>query len=69
VAAFSFLLALEIAIFGFLPGVNNLNMLQIIDWSILGFATIILIISIIAGFVHDGEKQVNSALAQTKKTL
>ncbi|MGD0644796.1 MAG: hypothetical protein ABSA75_07815 [Candidatus Bathyarchaeia archaeon] len=53
------LIALEIAIFGFLPGVNNLNQLLIIDWAILGLATIILLVSIVAGLVHDIEKQAN----------
>jgi len=50
-----FVLALEIAIFGFLPGVSNLNLLLITDWSILGFATIILLVSIVGGFSYDIE--------------
>jgi hypothetical protein len=55
VSSAMFVLALEIAIFGFLPGVSNLNLLLITDWSILGFATIILLVSIVGGFSYDIE--------------
>ena len=58
-ASLMVLLALEIAIFGFLPGVSNLNLLQYIDWSILGAASIILLVTIVAGFAYDIEKQFN----------
>ncbi len=58
-ASFMFLLALEIAIYGFLPGVSNLNQLQMIDWIILGFASFVLLVTIVAGFTHDIERQFN----------
>jgi hypothetical protein len=59
VSSLMFLLALEIAVFGFLPYVSDLSLLLIVDWSILAVAAIFLIMSILAGFAHDIENQVN----------
>jgi len=59
VSSLTFLLALEIAIFGFLPGVSDQNLLQTIDWATLVFASIILLVCIVAGFAYDHEIQIN----------
>jgi len=51
------LLALELAIFGFLPGITDPNTLQLICWSSLVCGTAILLTSIVAGFASDIQTQ------------
>jgi hypothetical protein len=48
-----FLIALEIAIAGFVPGINNPMQKQYICWSLLGLALAAYLLSFIAGFAHD----------------
>jgi hypothetical protein len=48
-----FLIALEIAIAGFVPGVNNPMQKQYICWSLLGVALVTYLLSFIAGFAYD----------------
>jgi hypothetical protein len=48
-----FLIALEIAIFGYVPGVTVQTDLLHICWTILGIALSFYILSILSGFAHD----------------
>jgi hypothetical protein len=54
-----FFTALEIAIFGFVPGVNNPELILHICWSILGSALGILLLTFVSGFAYDIERQTN----------
>lgn len=55
-AAVLFLVALEIAIFGYVPGISNQMQLLHICWTILGIALPFFFLSILSGFAHDIEK-------------
>jgi len=48
-----FLIALEIAIAGFVPDINNPMQKQYICWALLGLALAAYLLSFIAGFAHD----------------
>ena len=48
-----FLIALEIAIFGFVPRVENPDTALVVSWSFLLAAWILLLFSFVSGFVHD----------------
>jgi hypothetical protein len=48
-----FLMALEIAIAGFVPGVNDPNLKQYICWSLLGIAFGAFFLTFLAGFAND----------------
>ena len=48
-----FLIALEIAIAGFVPGANNPMQKQYICWSLLGVALVAYLLSFIVGFAYD----------------
>lgn len=52
-----FLAALEIAIFGYVPGVSSHIQLLHICWTILGIALLFYILSILSGFARDIEAQ------------
>jgi hypothetical protein len=54
-ATILFLAALEIAIFGYVPGISNQIQLLHICWTILGIALLFYILSILSGFAHDIE--------------
>jgi hypothetical protein len=54
---FCFLVGLEIAIFGFVPGVTNPDTALSISWSFLLAAWILMLISFVAGFAYDIERQ------------
>ena len=55
VSTLSFLVALEIAVFGYVPGVSAHMELLHICWKILAVALALFLISIISGFAHDLE--------------
>jgi len=48
-----FLIALEIAIFGFVPGIENPETALAISWSLLFAAWILLLFSFVSGFAYD----------------
>jgi len=48
-----FLIALEIAIFGFVPGIENPETALAISWSLLFAAWILLLFSFLSGFAYD----------------
>ena len=50
-----FLIALEIAIFGFVPGVKNPDLREYICWSSLGIGLVFFLIAIVAGLAHDSD--------------
>jgi hypothetical protein len=52
-----FLIALEIAIFGYVPGVTGQTELLHICWKILAVALTLYLMSILSGFAHDIEAQ------------
>jgi hypothetical protein len=52
-----FLIALEIAIVGYVPGVTGQTELLHICWKLLGVALLLYILSILSGFAHDIEAQ------------
>jgi hypothetical protein len=58
VASGLFLLALEIAIFGFLPGVSDAEQKLYFCWSFLGFGWVILLFTFVAGIANDIQKRV-----------
>jgi hypothetical protein len=45
--------ALEIAIFGFFPGVNNPDVNNYICWSILAIGLVAILFTFVAGFAAD----------------
>jgi hypothetical protein len=53
VATALFILALEIAVFGYVPGVSGQTLILHICWSILAVALALYLISIVSGFAHD----------------
>ncbi len=53
-----FMIALEIAIFGFVPGVSNPDTALTICWSFLFAAWILLLFSFVSGFAYDIQQQV-----------
>ncbi len=57
VSSLLILFALEIAIFGIVPGVNNPDPISIIMLSVLGAGLGILLLAFVAGFAHDIERQ------------
>ena len=58
-SALLIVLALEIAIFGFVPGVNDPDLILIIMLSSLGVGLGVLLLTFVAGFAHDIERQAN----------
>jgi hypothetical protein len=48
-----FFMALEIAVAGFVPGVNNPDQKEYLCWSLLGVAIGAYLLAIVAGFAHD----------------
>jgi len=48
-----FLIALEIAIFGFVPGIENPETALAISWSLLIAAWILMLFSFVSGFAYD----------------
>ena len=57
-----FLSALEIAIFGFVPGLNDPELILHICWSILGIALGILLLTFVSGFSYDIDRQTNNVI-------
>ena len=55
-----FLVALEIAIFGFLPGVIDPNLKNYICWSILATGLVAILFTFVAGFAQDIQTKVSS---------
>ena len=51
--------ALEIAISGFVPGVTDPDRIQVICWTALGTMLMLLLLAIAAGAAHDAERQVS----------
>ena len=56
-ALFCFLFALEIAIFGLVPGVDNPDTALTICWSLLFAAWILMLFSFVCGFAYDLQHQ------------
>jgi hypothetical protein len=50
------LMALEIAIFGYVPGVNEPLQVLHICWSLLAFGFVCLLLAIASGFIHDADR-------------
>jgi hypothetical protein len=55
VAVISFLIALEIAIFGYFPGLSDPDTLLSVCWGFLGIAWISMLLSFVSGFANDIE--------------
>jgi len=55
--AILFLITLEIAIFGYVPGVSDHDQLKYICWSFLGGVILLLVISFVSSFAHDIENR------------
>ena len=56
-----FLIALEIAIFGFVPGLSGPDVILTVCWSFLGAAWVFMFFTFVAGFADDIEKNINYA--------
>jgi hypothetical protein len=52
-------MALEIAIFGFVPGIGDPGVILIIMLSCLGGGLGFILITFVAGFAYDIERQIN----------
>ena len=50
------LIALEIAIFGYVPGVNDPIKVLHTCWSLLAFGMVFLLLAIASGFIHDADR-------------
>ena len=50
-----FLFALEIAIFGYVPGMIDLNLILYTNWVVLAVGLSVLLLTFVAGFAHDIE--------------
>lgn len=62
----SFIIALEISIFGYFPGVDDPEVKLAICWGLLGLAWVLIQASYISGFVHDIEdRETRNELAPT----
>lgn len=59
-----FSIAFEVSIFGFFPQITELSALLTISWSTLGFATVLLLASIVGAFARDIEHNENALLEQ-----
>jgi hypothetical protein len=53
----SFMIALESSIFGYVPGVDNPEVILAICWSLLGLAWVLIQVSYISGFAYDIERR------------
>jgi hypothetical protein len=56
-ASLCFLIALEIAIFGFVPGLSDPDPILTVCWSFLGIGLLLYLFTFVAGFAHDIQKQ------------
>ena len=64
--AILFIVALEISIFGYVPGVDNPELILAICWGLLGLAWVLVQASYISGFAHDIEdRETRNELAPT----
>ena len=59
-----FSIAFEVSIFGFFPLITEPSALLTISWSTLGFATVLLLASIVGAFARDIEHNENALLEQ-----
>jgi hypothetical protein len=55
------LMALEIAIFGYVPGVSDPKQVLYTCWSLLGVGLVFLLLSIASGFIHDADRGLGCA--------
>ncbi|HET6486153.1 MAG TPA: hypothetical protein VFH83_07020 [Spirochaetia bacterium] len=53
VACVLFLLGLEIAIFGFVPGLTEPSAILAVNWSVVAASFVLLLFTFVAGFAHD----------------
>jgi hypothetical protein len=60
-----FLVALEIAIFGYVPGVSDPVQILHINWAILGAAVVLYVVSVCSGFAQDVEARSAPHLKRT----
>jgi hypothetical protein len=56
IACLLFLIALEIAIFGYVPGVSDPDTKLSITWSLLGICWLLMMFSFVSGFASDIQK-------------
>jgi len=62
----SFVIALEISIFGYVPGVDNPELILAICWGLLGLAWVLIQASYLSGFAYDIEnRRAHNELAPT----
>jgi hypothetical protein len=57
-----FLIALEIAVFGFVPGIENPETAQAISWSLLFAVWILLFFSFVSGFAYEYPTKYNGVM-------
>lgn len=55
------LMALEIAIFGYVPGVSDPKQVLYTCWSLLGVGLVLLLLAIASGFIHDADRGLGCA--------
>jgi hypothetical protein len=53
IGSICFLVALEIAIFGYFPGLENPERIQVVCWSFLASSLVVFLFTFVAGFAHD----------------
>ncbi|MGB0066105.1 MAG: hypothetical protein WBP85_16805 [Terracidiphilus sp.] len=54
------LMALEIAIFGYVPGVSDPKQALHICWSLLAVGSVFLLLAIASGFIHDADRELGA---------
>lgn len=60
-AAVAFIIALEISVFGYFPGVTNPDVVFSICWSFLGLSLVLIQLSYVSGFAYDLEMRQHKA--------
>jgi len=65
-ASLLLVIGLVISVTGFVPGVNDADLILSIDWSLLGIGYLLYMLALVAGFAYDIERQTDSSEGQKK---
>jgi hypothetical protein len=65
-ASLLLVIGLAISVTGFVPGVNDADLILSIDWSLLGIGYLLYMLALVAGFAYDIERQTDSSEGQKK---
>ena len=68
-AALLILIALGIAVFGYMPGVENMEQVLNITLSLVGVSLVLFLLASVAGFARDIEQGVQTALVYRSRQV